>query len=92
MKTSDGQPQYLTFVSYNTYDHGWSITGVGGKFQIPANNVLSTGAGATHTVTQNIEVVTPPSEEQPYLIGASDVVQMSLVGMFWMVMEGLFPG
>jgi hypothetical protein len=78
VKTSDEQPQYLAFITYNSYNHGWSISDVSAKYQIDANTVLAADSQDTHTVQQNVEVVTPPREEQPYLIGASDVVEMSL--------------
>lgn len=77
-KNSDGQPQYLTFVTYNSYDHGWSITDTGQTYTVDANTALATGSQETHTVSQNIEVVTPPREDQPYLIGASDVIEVSV--------------
>ena len=78
VKNSDQQPQYLAFVTYNSYDHGWAITGSSTKYHVDANTLLSTSSRDTHSVTQHIEVVTPPREEQSYLIGASDVVEMSL--------------
>jgi Transglutaminase-like superfamily/Domain of unknown function (DUF4129) len=78
VKNNDGQPQYLTFVTYNAYDRGWEITGTNQRYNVAANTALATDSRETHSVIQNIEVVTPPREEQPYLIGASDVTEMSL--------------
>ncbi|GLV56933.1 hypothetical protein KDH_37720 [Dictyobacter sp. S3.2.2.5] len=78
VKIDDIQPQYLTLVTYDTYDHGWSIVYNDQKYHIAANTTLSNSTQKTHTVKQTIEVVAAPGEQQPYLVGASDIVQMSL--------------
>ncbi|GCF07880.1 DUF4129 domain-containing transglutaminase family protein [Dictyobacter arantiisoli] len=78
VKVDASQPQYLALVSYNTYDHGWSISGSNQNYHIGANTLLATNDQKTYAVTQDITVVTPPGEQQPYLVGASDVVKVSV--------------
>ncbi|GHO84200.1 DUF4129 domain-containing transglutaminase family protein [Dictyobacter formicarum] len=78
VKIDDVQPQYLTLVTYDTYEHGWSIVYTDQKYHIAANTTLVTSTQKIHNVKQTIDVVAAPDEQQPYLVGASDIVQMSL--------------
>ncbi|GCE25290.1 hypothetical protein KDA_07740 [Dictyobacter alpinus] len=78
VKVNDPEAQYLTLVTYDTYDSGWSIAYADQKYHINANTTLITSTKKTHTVKQTIDVVVPPGEQQPYLVGASDITQMSV--------------
>ncbi|GER86663.1 hypothetical protein KDW_08250 [Dictyobacter vulcani] len=78
VKVDTPDPQYLTLVTYDTYDQGWSIAYSDQKYHIAANTTLVTSTKKTHTVKQTIDVVLAPGEQQPYLLGASDIIQMSV--------------
>ncbi|GCE17247.1 DUF4129 domain-containing transglutaminase family protein [Dictyobacter kobayashii] len=78
VKVDSVQPQYLTLVNYDTYDQGWSIVNTDQKYHIAVNTTLVTSTQKTHTVKQTINVVAAPDEQQPYLVGVSDIIQMSL--------------
>jgi Transglutaminase-like enzymes, putative cysteine proteases len=74
------QPQYLALVNYDTYDNGWSIEHADDaqKYTLKANEALSPEATATHNVQQRIQVVSSPQEQRPYLIGATQIIALSL--------------
>lgn len=74
------QPQYLALVNYDTYDNGWSIEHAADaqKFTLKANEALSPEALETHNVQQHIQVVSSPQEQRPYLIGATQIIALSL--------------
>lgn len=73
-------PQYLALVNYDTYDYGWVIdyAPADEKYAIKTNEVLTPDALATHTVKQTIQVVSSPQEQQPYMVGASQIISLSL--------------
>ncbi|MDQ2886870.1 MAG: DUF3488 and transglutaminase-like domain-containing protein [Chloroflexota bacterium] len=70
--------QYLTSLSYDTYNGAAWTVGPVDTGAIKANQAFSSGADMTHTVVQKISVVNPPGEQSPYLLGASDIVSINL--------------
>lgn len=77
-QTDDKQSHYLSILTYDTYDQGWSMAHTTEKYHIDANTTLNTSAKQTHAVNQTITVVTPPGEQAPYLPGASDIIRTSM--------------
>jgi Transglutaminase-like superfamily/TgpA N-terminal domain/Domain of unknown function (DUF4129) len=75
---SQDNEQYLTSLSYDTYDGAAWTVGPVDTGAIKANQAFSSGADMTHTVVQKISVVNPPGEQNPYLLGASDIVSVNL--------------
>lgn len=70
--------QYLTSLSYDTYNGAAWTVGPVDTGAIKANQAFSSGADMTHTAVQKISVVNPPGEQSPYLLGASDIVSVNL--------------
>lgn len=70
---SDDPTQYLESLNYDTYDgRGWSNSPA---FALPlqTNAVVASESAVVHTITQQINVVNPPGEQNPYLLGASQI-------------------
>lgn len=75
---SQDNTQYLTSLSYDTYNGSAWTVGPVDTGAIKANQAFSSGADMTHAVVQKISVVNPPGEQSPYLLGASDIVSINL--------------
>ncbi len=70
---SDDPSQYLESLSYNTYDgRGWSNTPTA-DLPVDANTLIPSESSIVHSIQQQINVVNPPGEQYPYLLGASQV-------------------
>jgi transglutaminase-like putative cysteine protease len=70
---SDDPSQYLESLSYDTYDgRGWS-NGPTASLPIAANTLIPSESSIVHTVKQTVNVVNPPGEQYPYLLGASQI-------------------
>jgi hypothetical protein len=77
VKSSAGG-QYLATLSFDTYDgHTWSITPVS-RSPLPANKRLSSEGSPVHMVTQQITLVNPAGEQQPYIFGAGQIASVDL--------------
>jgi transglutaminase-like putative cysteine protease len=75
VKSSEGG-QYLAAISYETYDgHAWSTTAVSSS-QLPANKRTVSEGSPVHLVTQQITVVNPAGEQQPYIFGAGQIASV----------------
>jgi transglutaminase-like putative cysteine protease len=75
VKSSAGG-QYLAAISFDTYDgHAWSATAVSSS-QLPANKRTISEGRPVHLVTQQITVVTPAGEPQPYVFGAGQIASV----------------
>jgi Transglutaminase-like superfamily/TgpA N-terminal domain/Domain of unknown function (DUF4129) len=75
---SQDNTQYITSLSYDTYNGAAWTVGPVDTGAIKANQAFSSGADMTHVVMQKISVVNPPGEQSPYLLGASDIVSVNL--------------
>ncbi len=75
---SQDNTQYLTSLSYDTYNGAVWTVGPVDTGAIKANQPFPSGADMTHEVVQKISVVNPPGEQNPYLLGASDIVSVNL--------------
>lgn len=70
---SDDPSQYLESLSYDTYDgRGWSDSPTAGV-TIAANTLIPSESSIVHGVQQTVNVVNPPGEQYPYLLGASQI-------------------
>ncbi len=70
---SDDPSQYLESLSYNTYDgRGWSESSTA-DLPFDANALIPSESSVVHSIQQQINVVNPPGEQYPYLLGASQV-------------------
>ncbi len=71
---SDDVTQYLESLSYDTYQGvaGWTNQPVTNN-TIKANQYFINGPALSHTVKQNITIVSPPGEQKTYLLGASTI-------------------
>jgi transglutaminase-like putative cysteine protease len=75
VKSSAGG-QYLAASSFDTYDgHTWSTAAVSSS-QLPANKRTISEGSPVHLVTQQITVVTPAGEPQPYIFGAGQIASV----------------
>ncbi|GCE49297.1 uncharacterized protein DUF4129 [Thermosporothrix hazakensis] len=73
---SDDAGQYLASVSYDYYTgRSWMSTQTGSQ-NIKANTLQPVNAAGTKTIKQTIRVVNPPSQQYPYLFGASEIVKV----------------
>ncbi len=71
--SSSDSTQYLESLSYDTYDgRSWSDSPTFG-LSLPANAIVPTESQVVHTVVQQVNVVNPPGEQYPYILGASQV-------------------
>jgi transglutaminase-like putative cysteine protease len=70
--------QYLESLNYDTYDgRGWSNSPTFG-LPLQTNAVVASESTVVHTVAQQINVVNPPGEQNPYLLGASQIASVNL--------------
>ena len=68
--------QYLAAISFATYDgHSWSTTAVSSS-QLPANKRTVSEGSPVHLVTQQITVVNPARDQQPYIFGAGQIASV----------------
>jgi len=75
VKSSAGG-QYLAAISFDTYDgHTWSTTAVSSS-HLAANKLTISEGSPVHLVTQQITVVTPTGEQQPYIFGAGQIASV----------------
>jgi len=75
VKSSEGG-QYLAAISFDTYDgHTWR-TAVVSSSQLPANKRTVSEGSPVHLVTQQITVVNPAGEQQPYIFGAGQIASV----------------
>jgi Transglutaminase-like superfamily/TgpA N-terminal domain len=75
VKSSEGG-QYLASISFDTYDgHTWRNTAVS-RSQLPAKKRTVSEGSPVHLVTQQITVVNPPGELQPYLFSAGQIASV----------------
>jgi transglutaminase-like putative cysteine protease len=73
VKFGNNSPQYLETLSYDTYDgRGWS-NGPSGGLTLKPDTLYANGSLDLQAINQQINVVNPPGEENPYLLGASDI-------------------
>jgi transglutaminase-like putative cysteine protease len=78
VRTDGDGSQYLAFLSYDTYTlQGWEVSTTD-RFPIKADQVIVDQDIDTHPETQHITVVNPPSEQYPYLGGASAITSLSV--------------
>jgi transglutaminase-like putative cysteine protease len=79
VQTDDDGSQYLESLSYDTYlgRGGWTDEAVDNT-ALPANQSLSYGPALSHPVKQQIKLVNPPGEQKAYLLGASQIIQVSV--------------
>jgi transglutaminase-like putative cysteine protease len=76
VKSSAGG-QYLAAISFDTYDgRAWSTTAVSSS-QLPANKRTVSEGSPVHLVTQQITVVNPAGEQQPYIVGAGQIASVN---------------
>lgn len=67
------QPQYLETLSYDYYDgRGWS-NGPSQSLVLKADQPYYNASIDLQTVDQQIQVVNPPGEQNPYLLGSSEI-------------------
>ena len=70
---SDDASQYLASLSYDTYDgRGWS-NGPAVSLPVDTNALIPSESSVVHTIVQHVNVVNPPGEQYPYLLGATQV-------------------
>ncbi len=75
VKSSEGG-QYLAAISYETYGgRAWSTSAVSSS-PLPANKRLSSEGSPVHMVTQQITLVNPAGEQQPYIFGAGQIASV----------------
>src|SRR3989440_11845518 len=75
---SEHSTQYLASLSYDTYDgRSWSDSPTFNS-ALQTNAVIPSESQIVHTVTQQINVVNPPGEQYPYILGASQVGTVNL--------------
>ena len=76
VKSSEGG-QYLATISFERYDgHTWSNSSVSSS-PLPANKGLVSEASSVHLVTQQITLINPPGELQPYIFGAWQIASVN---------------
>lgn len=76
VKSSEGD-QYLATTSFDIYNgHTWSNSVVS-RSPLPANKRLSSEGSPVHMVTQQITLVNPPGEQQPYIFGAGQIASVN---------------
>ena len=78
---SSSNPQYLGLISYDTYTtyRGWSIEHTTPTTTHIAANTLNTATGlGTVDEQQTITVVTPPGDQNNYLVGAPEITSVSV--------------
>lgn len=76
VKSSDPN-QYLATISYETYDgHGWS-NAVLSRSPLPAGKRTVSESPLVHLITQQITVVNPPGELQPYIPAAEQIASVN---------------
>jgi transglutaminase-like putative cysteine protease len=75
---SQDNDQYITSLSYDTYNGAAWTVGPVDTGALKANEIFSSGSDMTHSVLQKISVVNPPGEQSPYLLGASEIVSVNL--------------
>lgn len=77
-QTNGDGAQYLQLLSYDQYtDQGWSVS-PSDKLPLKANQIQPTSAQSRRLEKQTITIVNPPGEQNPYLLGAPDVISMSV--------------
>lgn len=77
VKSSEGA-QYLATISFDTYDgHTWSNTAISSS-PLLANKRLNSEGSPVHMVTQQITLVNPAGEQQPYIFGAGQIASVDL--------------
>jgi hypothetical protein len=75
VKSSDGS-QYLAGISFATYDgHTWRNSGVSSS-QLLANKKTVSEGRPVHLITQQVTLVNPPDEQQPYILGAGQIASV----------------
>ena len=69
-----GDPtQYLASLSYDTYDgRGWSNSQTY-NVALQPNQAIPSESSVAHAVVQQVNVISPPGEQYPYLFGASQI-------------------
>lgn len=90
VQSDDDGSQYLESLSYDTYlgRDGWTNESVQNT-TIPANQAIDYGTALTHVVHQQVKIVNPPGEQKAYLLGASQIAQVSVVSK---VQNGIASG
>ncbi|HEV2580349.1 MAG TPA: transglutaminaseTgpA domain-containing protein, partial [Ktedonobacteraceae bacterium] len=72
VKSDDGS-QYLETLSYDTYDgRGWS-NGPSQAVPLKSGDAFTDSSIDLRAINQQIQVVNPPGEQSPYLLGASQL-------------------
>jgi hypothetical protein len=75
VKSNEGG-QYLATISFETYEgRTWSNTAVSSS-QLPAKKRLASEGSPVHLVTQQLTVVNPSGEQQPYILGAGQIASV----------------
>ncbi len=75
---SQDNNQYLASLSYDAYDGTtWTVSPVDTS-ALKTNEPFPSGADMTHLVVQKVTVVNPPGEQNPYLLGVSEIVSVNL--------------
>lgn len=75
VKTSDGSQysQYLESLSYDTYDGRVWLNGQSQSYTLKPGTVDYDSSTALRPVTQQIQVINPPGEQNAYILGASQL-------------------
>ncbi len=75
VKSSEGG-QYLAEISFDTYNgRTWSNSAVSSS-RLPAHKRMVSETSSVRLVTQQITVVNPPGELQPYIFGAGQIASV----------------
>ena len=76
VKSSEGS-QYLAEISFDAYNgRTWSNTAIS-SYQLPTNQQTASEGSFVHLVTQQITVINPPGELQPYIFGAGQIASVN---------------
>ncbi|MBE3561804.1 MAG: transglutaminase domain-containing protein [Ktedonobacteraceae bacterium] len=78
VQTDGSGSQYLQLLTYDIYTpQGWSVSQTE-KFPLKASQVQPPRAQMVHLEKQTITVINPPAEQNPYIIGAPEITQLSM--------------
>ncbi|HZO70600.1 MAG TPA: transglutaminaseTgpA domain-containing protein [Ktedonobacteraceae bacterium] len=78
VQTDNNEGLYLAFLNYDTYTkRGWTISQTD-TLPVKTNQAVPPAAALTHQVKQVINIVNPPGEQSPYLLGASDITAVNM--------------
>ncbi|GCE11838.1 DUF4129 domain-containing transglutaminase family protein [Tengunoibacter tsumagoiensis] len=76
--SKDSAALYLELVSYETYTtNGW-VLGATNPFPLEANAFLPPSSFSTQSVKERITMVNPPAEQNPYILGPSEMTSVSI--------------